>query len=74
MSLKDALHAEKKPRGSKFEQWIATLDDDDRKALLAAAVDPELSGQAIVRAIQAAGGSVNKDTISNWRRAHGFTR
>lgn len=74
MGLADRLTAAKKPLKPKFEQWIDGLPEGDRKALEAAAVDPELSNNAIVEAVRAEGYSANKDTIAGWRKAHGFTR
>lgn len=74
MSLAERLNAAKKPLKPKFEQWIDTLSEADRKALIAAAVDPGLSNNAIVDAIRAEGYSANKDTVSAWRKSHGFTR
>lgn len=74
VSLAERLTASKKPMKTKFEQWIDTLPESDRKALEAAALDPELSNNAIVEAVRAEGYSVNKDTIAAWRKAHGFTR
>lgn len=74
MSLAERLAGAKKPVKSLFESWVDALDPVDRDALLAAAVDPELSTQAIVRAVAEEGRSVNKDTIAAWRRKLGFTR
>ena len=74
MSLKDDLEAEKKPVKSRFEAWVDALNPADREALILAATDPELSTQAIVRVLFARGYGAGKDTISVWRRAHGFTR
>lgn len=75
--LKDALQAEKQQPQSKFEQWITTLDDDDRAALMADALGHELPNAALIRACDAAGYKVSKDTVAVWRsevRAHGNTR
>lgn len=71
MSLAKSLEtARSKP---KFEEWIATLDDEDREALFAAAVDPRISTTAIEIAVRAAGASVSSVTMLPWRRANGFT-
>lgn len=74
MSLAERLEAAKKPLKSKFEAWIDGLPEVDREALEAAAVDPQLSNQAILAEVRAEGYSANKDTISAWRKSHGFTR
>lgn len=75
MSLRDRLESAKKPLKPAFEQWIDTaLSDADREALIEAATDPELSNMAIVEAVRGEGYSANKDTISRWRKSHGFTR
>lgn len=70
MSLADRLEAARsKP---KFEEWIETLDDEDRGALFAAAIDPRLSDTAIEIAVRAAGCAISKETIIAWRLANGF--
>lgn len=73
MSLVDRLNAERAPTKSKFEQWMDTLDEADRSALIAAATDPSLSIAGIVRAVRESGYRVDKDTISEWRKRLGFT-
>lgn len=74
MSIKESLQQAKKPLKPKLEQWMDTLDKDDREALEAAAVDPELSTLAITTIVRESGYRVNKDTISAWRRARGYSR
>ena len=74
MSIKESLEQAKKPLKPRFEQWMDTLDKDDREALEAAAVDPELSTLAITTIVRESGYRVNKDTISAWRRARGYSR
>lgn len=74
MSIRESLQQAKKPLKPKLEQWMDTLDKDDREALEAAAVDPELSNQAIANVVRESGYRVNKDTISAWRRARGYSR
>ena len=74
MSLADRLEAARKPVKPKFEQWIEGLDKADQEALAKAAVDPELSNAAISDVVRAEGYAANKDTISKWRRAHGYAR
>lgn len=70
MSLSERLEKARKSVKPKFEQWIDTLDEADREALEAAAVDPTVSIRAIVDAVRAEGYPVHKDTISAWRKAH----
>ena len=75
MSLAARLQEAKEKTKPKFEQWIDTLDDEDRDALFAAAADPHMSSSAITIAVRAAGGAVGKETIDVWRRtANGGTR
>lgn len=74
MSIKDRLEQAKKPPKPRFEQWMDTLDGDDREALEAAAVDSELSTLAITAIVRESGYRVNKDTVSAWRRARGYSR
>lgn len=74
MSLVERLNAARTPRKPRFEQWIDSLPDDEREALIAAATDPDLSNNAIAEAVRAEGCPVNKDTISVWRKSHGFAR
>lgn len=70
MSLAARLQEAKEKTKPKFEQWIETLDDEDRDALFAAAKDG-LSSSAITIAIRAAGGAVSKETVDAWRRTIG---
>lgn len=66
--LATLLQQERRPANQTFDQWLETLDPDDRAALEAARVDPQLSNAAIVRAVVAVGGVANKDRIAAWRR------
>ena len=70
MSISERLAEARRPVKPKFEQWIDTLDEADREALEAAAVDPALSIRAIVEAVHAEGCAVSRDTVSAWRKAH----
>lgn len=70
MSLAARLQEAKEKSKPKFEQWIDTLDDEDREALFDAAKSG-VSSSAITIAIRAAGGSVGKETIDVWRRTIG---
>ena len=74
MSLAARLQEAKEKTKPKFEQWIAELDDEDRDALFAAAVDPAMSSSAITIAVRAAGGRVGKETVDAWRRTVGNAR
>ena len=76
MSISERLEQAKRPVKPKFEQWIDGLDEVDRQALEAAAVDPLLSNRVILAIVREGddGYPVNKDTIAAWRKAHGFTR
>ena len=71
MSLAARLQEAKERTKPPFIQWVETLDDEDREALLAAAVDPAMSSSAITIAVRAAGGKVGKETIDGWRRTVG---
>jgi hypothetical protein len=70
MSLAARLQEAKEKTKPKFEQWIDTLDDEDRDALYDA-VKSGVSSYAITVAIRGAGGSVSKETIDVWRRIIG---
>ena len=73
-SLAERLNEARKPVKPKFETWIDTLDETDREALLAAAVDKSLTNVAIMEAVKAgpSGYSATKDTISKWRKSLGY--
>lgn len=73
MSLAARLQEARDKTKPKFEQWIDTLDDEDRDALYAAAEDG-MSSSAITIAVRAAGGAVGKETIDAWRRTIGQAR
>ncbi|GLU88931.1 hypothetical protein [Agromyces sp. NBRC 114283] len=70
MSLAERLQEAREKTKPRFEQWIDTLDDEDREALFEAAASG-MSSTAITIAIRAAGGSVSKETIDVWRRTIG---
>jgi len=73
-TLQDSLKQHRKPVKVSIRQWIAQLDDDDRKAIEAAAVDPGFTNAALVQVMREAGVSVGKDTVAAWRGDHGFAR
>ena len=77
MSLADALKQLTQPerRPSSIDGWIDTLDTDDRDALYALADDPAVSTNAIRTVIAAHGSPTqNWQTVTDWRRRHGYTR
>lgn len=72
MSLAERLTEARKPTKPRFEQWVDELPEQDRDALIQAATDPDLSNRAILDAVRAEGFPVSKDTISVWRKKHGY--
>jgi hypothetical protein len=64
------LTATKKNR---LDQWVDSLPEDDRAALIDAAADSRFSNAGLLRVIQAHGYSSSKDTLADWRRRHGLT-
>lgn len=74
MSLADRLEAAKAAPRPAFEVWIDGLSASDRDALMAAAGDPAWSHRALYDAVKAEGAKVGKESLTNWRKAHGFPR
>lgn len=72
--LTDAIAAARGTAKPPIEQWFATLDETDQKALVEALLDPAVSTAALVRIIKECGQPVSKDTVAAWRSRHGFTR
>lgn len=74
MSLADELAdlTIKRPRPTKFDLWLDSLDDDDRKALEAIAVNPAVSSNQLTPIVHKHGGPKNWQTVVNWRRSLGF--
>jgi hypothetical protein len=64
----ELLQAERKPRSLPLDEWLATLDADDREAILAARYNvTDYSHAAMSRVFTALGRPTGKDTISEWR-------
>jgi hypothetical protein len=68
LNLSDQLAAERKPKPTSLETWIASLDSDDRDALESARFDDDLKDAAIRRVMANSGHPVGKETIAKWRR------
>ena len=67
MSLKErlAVRPVMKPR---FEQLVDELPEGERVALVAAAKDPAWSTAELIRALNAEGIKVSKETLGPWRK------
>lgn len=64
----ELLQAERKPRPLPLDEWLASLDSDDRAALEAARFNKaEYSHAALSRVFTALGRTTGKDTIAEWR-------
>lgn len=74
MSLAERLNEAKKPLRPRFEVWIDGLPKVDREALMASATDPNISTQAIIEAVRAEGCLTSKQTVTAWRKSHGYAR
>ena len=74
LNLAQKLQDAKQGRAPAIEQWIATLDEADRDALLAAAGDDDIATNALYRILHDAGLKIGKDRLAEWRRSHGLTR
>lgn len=68
LNLASQIEAERRPAQQTFEQWLTTLDAEDRAALEQARRDPELSHAALVRVLRGVGAPASKDRIATWRR------
>ena len=73
MNLKAALEAAQQEPKPKFEQWVESLPADDREALILAAPSDRISHRAFHDVVKAAGAKVSKETLTAWRKAHGFS-
>lgn len=73
MSLKDAFAAVMVEPTPAFEQWIANLPAEDREALIEAAPLRGISHRAFHEVVKSQGARVSKETITNWRKANGFS-
>jgi hypothetical protein len=72
--LSEALEAKRRPTRPSLHQWLETLDADDRKEIMAAATDHQLSLASLVSVIKSCGVATSKETVSVWRIENGFTR
>ncbi len=73
MSLKAALEAAQQEPTPPFVKWVEALPKDDREALVMAAPSDRISHRAFHDVVKAAGAKVSKETLTAWRRAHGFS-
>lgn len=72
--LTEALEAVKQPPKTSIEAWIETLDEGDRKAMIAAASDTSINHRRLLEVVQANGCKVGRDSLTGWRKANGFPR
>ena len=72
--LSDALNQKRKPVQLRFQEWLDSLDADDRKEMMAAAADHELSNSDLFAVIKSCGVAVAKETVTAWRSDNGLTR
>lgn len=74
MSLRSLFEEELKPVRSTLDSWVESLNAQDQGDVLEFAAHPGLSHQAFLRIVRGKGVRVSKDSVSEWRRAHGFPR
>jgi len=72
--LSDALNQKRKPVQPRFQEWLDSLDADDRKEMMSAATDHELSNSDLFAVIKSCGVATSKETVVSWRHKNGFTR
>ena len=68
MSLAAKLEAARPVVKPKFEQYVDSLPEADRAALIAAAKDPAWSVHALLRVLRDEGVAVGRDSLSTWCR------
>lgn len=69
MGLAERLAAGVPARQSRFDYVLAQLLPDEQAALLAAALDPSWSDEALTRVLQDEGVIVGAEAVSAWRAA-----
>ena len=78
MSLIDALATppeEARTWRSKMDVWLTTLSDDERAAVLAAALNPAWSHSALLQTLRQNGGpDITDNTLRVWRIRQGWKR
>lgn len=74
MSLRDLFEAELQPVKPTLDVWVESLSEKDRADVLTFAADGGLSHQAFMRVLRAQGVRAAKETVSGWRKGHGFPR
>lgn len=74
MSLRSLFEEELKPDQSPLDVWAASLSEKDRADLMEFAAHPGLSHSAFHRIVKSKGVAVGKDSVTGWRKAHGFPR
>lgn len=74
MSLRDDLARIETTTRTKFQQWVDTLDDEDRAALHEYAHDTNMPNAKISEAVRRNGYNADGTTIARWRRELGITR
>ena len=71
MSLAARLKEAQVTRKPAFQQWLESLDQTDRDALLKAAASP-LSSKKLLSIVRAEGGSIGEDAFKDWRVSLGY--
>ncbi len=74
VSMRDLFEAELQPVKPSLDVWVDSLSEADRAEVLVYASNGDLSHQGFLRVLKAQGVRSSKDTVSSWRRAHGFPR
>lgn len=73
MSAQELFEQEVKPARLSFDVWLGSLAEADRSVFVKRATDTSISHAAFVRVAKALGGSFAKETVTSWRREHGFS-
>jgi len=72
MSLAERLKEAQANSKPVFERWLETIDEEDRKALIHAAGDPNLPTKKLIAIVRSEGISVGEERFKEWRQGHGF--
>lgn len=60
------------PRAPRFAEWVDSLPKADRDAFYSFAGNGEITHAAFLRIARELGASVGKESVTTWRRKHGF--
>lgn len=74
-TLSDAIKKHQpEPRKRQIDEWYEGLDVEDREAVDRIIVDPKWSTNALHRLLSELNVGIGNETLSQWRRTHGFNR